>query len=664
MVRQYIGARYVTKIYENSNDPSSAEWESSVNYEPLTMVTYNNGSYLSKKEVPASIGNPAANPAYWVQTGFYNGQIASLQAQIDELKNTIVTPEMFGAVGDGVTDDLIPLQNAFNTHLPVMGVAGKRYYSSGDIYAYNDIYNIDLIFALKKMLHYERVNDVIVSNSNFEMLGRITDPDDRGQYAITFWFCNNVRVKNCYFNHFTSNIIFNVTSNISVNDNYFYDSYQNATLGNGYGVVLQCCKDVTIANNHFKDVQRHSVYISYQTEFDDRPEFVGYHHWCENVNVIGNIFEITDYDHGGYNLTSTEHQVKCIASKNVNINNNQFIGTYGAVFFVPEENAEDYCENIAINNNIIENQVSDARAIILELWRGVNYPINKNISICGNIFHNSSDYPCIKFAQVDGLIISDNIVKQDNANLTSFNYLCAFYHEGSGATISDTCYKNIKISNNSVYNKGLVKWYTSNASLSFGAVDDVEISDNNVYYPGYIIMNATDVGKITNLKILNNTLKGSASSAIALLDSAGMVADNIIVIGNDLSGNSAIFGSSFSGLIYFLNNINYGTINNGLPTTAITDIYDKYVVATGSFDLPADAIVGTNEIAVTFDHELRVTPNSIHIIGYDSINFFGVVGGVIVKNGTLSATGFTAIVNKIANSGSVWTFRYIAIGSR
>ena len=84
-VRQYIGARYVTKVYENSQDPSSAEWEAGVTYEPLTMVTYNNGSYLSKKDVPGSIGNPASNSSYWVQTGFYNGQIANLQNQIDAI---------------------------------------------------------------------------------------------------------------------------------------------------------------------------------------------------------------------------------------------------------------------------------------------------------------------------------------------------------------------------------------------------------------------------------------------------------------------------------------------------------------------------------------------------------------------------------------------------
>lgn len=87
-IRQYIGARYVTKIYENSLDPSSAEWEAGTTYEPLTLVTYNNGSYLSKKEVPGAIGDPASNPSYWVQTGAYNGQIASLQAQIDTINNT------------------------------------------------------------------------------------------------------------------------------------------------------------------------------------------------------------------------------------------------------------------------------------------------------------------------------------------------------------------------------------------------------------------------------------------------------------------------------------------------------------------------------------------------------------------------------------------------
>lgn len=87
--RQYIGARYVIKIYENTEVSGSAEWQANTRYEPLTMVTFQNNSYLSKQPVPAYIGNPAQNPDYWVATGMYNGQIASLQRAVAELETAL-----------------------------------------------------------------------------------------------------------------------------------------------------------------------------------------------------------------------------------------------------------------------------------------------------------------------------------------------------------------------------------------------------------------------------------------------------------------------------------------------------------------------------------------------------------------------------------------------
>lgn len=73
--RQYIGSRYVPKFYEGS---TGNQWDSGVGYEALTVVTYLNNSYTSKKTVPAGVGNPADNPEYWVCTGNYNGQIEEL----------------------------------------------------------------------------------------------------------------------------------------------------------------------------------------------------------------------------------------------------------------------------------------------------------------------------------------------------------------------------------------------------------------------------------------------------------------------------------------------------------------------------------------------------------------------------------------------------------
>lgn len=88
-VHQYIGARYVPYYYENSLDPTSTEWEPNVHYEALTVVTLSNGhSYISKKDVPDTIGTPASNAEYWLDTGSDNAYIQNLQDQIDIINNT------------------------------------------------------------------------------------------------------------------------------------------------------------------------------------------------------------------------------------------------------------------------------------------------------------------------------------------------------------------------------------------------------------------------------------------------------------------------------------------------------------------------------------------------------------------------------------------------
>ena len=108
-VRQYIGARYVLKIYENSLDPQSANWEAGVEYEPLVMVNYNNSSYISRKQVPANIGDPVSNPTYWALSGLYNGQIANLQNEINALDLRVTNNE-------GELDELnsrVPITNDY-----------------------------------------------------------------------------------------------------------------------------------------------------------------------------------------------------------------------------------------------------------------------------------------------------------------------------------------------------------------------------------------------------------------------------------------------------------------------------------------------------------------------------------------------------------------------
>lgn len=85
----YIGSRYVPKFYSNSIDPSSTDWEAGVDYEPLTVVTHGSNSYTSKRYVPDTVGAPSINPDYWAKTGDYNAAIASMQNEINDIKNDI-----------------------------------------------------------------------------------------------------------------------------------------------------------------------------------------------------------------------------------------------------------------------------------------------------------------------------------------------------------------------------------------------------------------------------------------------------------------------------------------------------------------------------------------------------------------------------------------------
>lgn len=94
---QYIGARYVPVVY--------GEWVQGVQYEPLTIVTYLNQSYTSKKPVPATVGNPADNGTYWALTGAYNAQISQLTTDVDRLRSAVNGRKKVVSIGASINLD-------------------------------------------------------------------------------------------------------------------------------------------------------------------------------------------------------------------------------------------------------------------------------------------------------------------------------------------------------------------------------------------------------------------------------------------------------------------------------------------------------------------------------------------------------------------------------
>lgn len=140
-VLQYVGARYVPKLFKAPD--GSMEWQPDTYYEPLTIVTYLNASYISRVPIQPDAQNPAVNND-WALSGVFNAYVSDLSDRVAMLELFgLKSVKSFGAKGDGVTDDTASfvaaiksgylligagtykISSTLNVDCPVLGIDAK-----------------------------------------------------------------------------------------------------------------------------------------------------------------------------------------------------------------------------------------------------------------------------------------------------------------------------------------------------------------------------------------------------------------------------------------------------------------------------------------------------------------------------------------------------------
>ena len=313
-----------------------------------------------------------------------------------------VTPEMYGAVGDGVTDDTVAINAALSSGYDVYFSGDKTYLLCGIAEVKSNTHiqidgtvlmgktgncGFELFNRNNAVSGYNGVHDVLIDGSG-KIDGNVNLANATAA-LIRLGHCNNVTVAGitiCNY-HVYHAVEIAGSNNVTFDDVHFYGAIYDNTLSYTIEVINieyisedgsngavsydgTDSKNITIRNCIFDNANDTSWYMA-----------IGCHH--------------ADYsgDHVFDNLL-----IENCKFLNQTLNTRRYTGNhrYGHAIVL-----DSVFTNVAIRNNYFENLAGSG------IWIGNN---SKNIEVSGNSF-NKVYYDCVLYGTgVDGLTISENTV--------------------------------------------------------------------------------------------------------------------------------------------------------------------------------------------------------------------------------------------------------------
>ena len=296
--------------------------------------------------------------------------------ELTDLKDYI-TPQMFGAKADGVTDDTAAIQDALDSGYDVY--FPKGIYSSDTLYVSNDNILINgggssILFGKSSgFVIPSTKHDIEICNINSELV-YVKDSEETTNSHIALvgiesgeHAAYNVNIHDCTFVGGVMGISAASSKNLSIVDCAF-DSfvYKPEDSAGGYGILLQSCINVKIKRSRFSlgKYGRHDVYVSVDRTKSD-------HVLCKNIVIDACSFDHSSLELDGDNhyYSSTTVPINVRTSIMVAITNCYFYSTVGMVTYYSEDG--DIVGGI-LSGCVIDSPVANSGS--LETKYAINVP--------------------------------------------------------------------------------------------------------------------------------------------------------------------------------------------------------------------------------------------------------------------------------------------------
>lgn len=393
-------------------------------------------------------------------------------AAFSQTVSTKVTPEMFGAAGNGVSDDYTALQAAFASPYEVVLTPNKIYAVSNaiTINTNNKIVTgngaeIKKLNNVKATIIVYHTDKTIISNLRLTLATPINGGDnpaeqpgvDANVHAIITYECTNYKIEDCYI-----------------------DGSWEMGIGN------QNCINGYIHNNTIKNCYRDGTYSQYSVNMT----YEGNHYY----NIKDDAMSMHDY---GIDAQKPE----IIAAGYSQAGHSKIINNTVDVAYQGVSSIG--CTDIEISGNVIKNTVNAGIAAFTADWE-----FNGSTATVNHVnIHDNNIYKACTSQTMNGIVFNDyGQLGTGKAALCIISTGANAFYTSATRRLSD-----ISVTNNTVSYSGANAYFLHNIDrLSFSCNQAVNCNRNQSPYTGSI----SEIFSCNDIIIYNNTITDANDGGI------------------------------------------------------------------------------------------------------------------------------------------------------